>query len=195
AAAGGAMLEDGPASGTSAAGAEPPRGFPDDLAEAVMTEVRSIAWERVGILRDAAGLASAVHRLEEILGEPGGMGGRDGEGVEEGAQGEGNEGGILERPGRGGTGGAVKRTAGAGTLAAGRIAPDTLAAGTNAGSPRGARAGGGPLRASAPGIGGDSTTRRGLEARNMTLVAAMIARCALFREESRGAHCRTDFPA
>jgi L-aspartate oxidase len=39
-----------------------------------------------------------------------------------------------------------------------------------------------------------SPSRRGLEALNMTIVARMIARCALFREESRGAHFRTDFP-
>ena len=33
------------------------------------------------------------------------------------------------------------------------------------------------------------------ELRNMHLVALLIARCALAREESRGAHYRTDFPA
>ena len=33
------------------------------------------------------------------------------------------------------------------------------------------------------------------EARNMRQVALLIARCALAREESRGAHFRTDFPA
>jgi L-aspartate oxidase len=32
------------------------------------------------------------------------------------------------------------------------------------------------------------------ELRNMHLVALLIARCALWREESRGAHYRTDFP-
>jgi L-aspartate oxidase len=32
------------------------------------------------------------------------------------------------------------------------------------------------------------------ELRNLHEVAALIARCALWREESRGAHCRTDFP-
>jgi L-aspartate oxidase len=33
-----------------------------------------------------------------------------------------------------------------------------------------------------------------IELRNMHQVAALIARCALWREESRGAHYRTDFP-
>ena len=78
-----------------------------------MSEVRSLAWESIGILRDAEGLGSALARLEGALGE-------------------------------------------GGAQAAGR---------------------------------------RGLEARSMMLVASMIARSALFREESRGAHCRTDFPA
>ena len=32
------------------------------------------------------------------------------------------------------------------------------------------------------------------ELRNMHTVALLIARCALARQESRGAHCRTDFP-
>ena len=32
------------------------------------------------------------------------------------------------------------------------------------------------------------------EARNVRQVALLIARCALAREESRGAHFRTDFP-
>jgi L-aspartate oxidase len=32
------------------------------------------------------------------------------------------------------------------------------------------------------------------ELRNMHQVASLIARCALWREESRGAHFRTDFP-
>jgi L-aspartate oxidase len=45
------------------------------------------------------------------------------------------------------------------------------------------------------GAEGNSPGRRGLEAHNMALVAMMIARSALFREESRGAHARTDFPA
>jgi L-aspartate oxidase len=30
--------------------------------------------------------------------------------------------------------------------------------------------------------------------RNLHAVAALIAQCALWREESRGAHYRTDFP-
>jgi L-aspartate oxidase len=33
------------------------------------------------------------------------------------------------------------------------------------------------------------------EERNMRQVALLIARCALAREESRGAHFRTDYPA
>jgi L-aspartate oxidase len=32
------------------------------------------------------------------------------------------------------------------------------------------------------------------ETRNMHLVVSLIARCALAREESRGAHFRSDFP-
>ena len=38
------------------------------------------------------------------------------------------------------------------------------------------------------------TTRREIEARNMHAVAEVMVRCALAREESRGAHFRTDFP-
>lgn len=37
-------------------------------------------------------------------------------------------------------------------------------------------------------------TLGGIELRNMHQVAALIASCALWREESRGAHYRTDFP-
>lgn len=37
-------------------------------------------------------------------------------------------------------------------------------------------------------------SREALEARNMQIVGWLIARCALAREESRGAHFRTDFP-
>jgi L-aspartate oxidase len=39
------------------------------------------------------------------------------------------------------------------------------------------------------------TTRRSHEARNMHQTGLLIARSALAREESRGAHYRTDFPA
>lgn len=39
-----------------------------------------------------------------------------------------------------------------------------------------------------------NATRVECEVRNMHLVATLIARCALAREESRGAHTRTDFP-
>jgi L-aspartate oxidase len=41
-------------------------------------------------------------------------------------------------------------------------------------------------------LGGD--TRRGWEARNLHQTASLIARSALARQESRGAHYRTDFP-
>ncbi|HJT69732.1 MAG TPA: L-aspartate oxidase, partial [Terriglobales bacterium] len=37
-------------------------------------------------------------------------------------------------------------------------------------------------------------TRREFEARNLQLAGMFVARCALAREESRGAHYRTDFP-
>jgi L-aspartate oxidase len=40
-----------------------------------------------------------------------------------------------------------------------------------------------------------SHTRRGWEARNLHQTASLIARSALARQESRGAHYRTDFPA
>jgi L-aspartate oxidase len=38
-------------------------------------------------------------------------------------------------------------------------------------------------------------TRRGYEARNLHIAGLLVARSALAREESRGAHYRTDFPA
>ena len=38
-------------------------------------------------------------------------------------------------------------------------------------------------------------TRRAYEAQNLHAVALLVARSALAREESRGAHYRTDFPA
>ena len=40
----------------------------------------------------------------------------------------------------------------------------------------------------------DCSTRRGCETANVHLVAELIARSALARKESRGAHYRTDFP-
>ncbi len=43
--------------------------------------------------------------------------------------------------------------------------------------------------------GGSELTPERSEARNVHQVALLIARCALAREESRGAHFRTDFPA
>jgi L-aspartate oxidase len=42
--------------------------------------------------------------------------------------------------------------------------------------------------------GADKAGRYEFELRNMHTVALLIARCALAREESRGAHYRTDFP-
>jgi L-aspartate oxidase len=36
-------------------------------------------------------------------------------------------------------------------------------------------------------------TRREYEARNLQIAGSLVARCALAREESRGAHYRTDF--
>jgi L-aspartate oxidase len=41
---------------------------------------------------------------------------------------------------------------------------------------------------------GSSPTLAAVELRNMHQVAGLIARAALWREESRGAHYRTDFP-
>ena len=40
-----------------------------------------------------------------------------------------------------------------------------------------------------------ANSRYSWEARNMQQTALLIARSALAREESRGAHCRSDFPA
>ena len=89
-----------------------PRGVRDGEAPGVSDEIRALAWEKVGMLRDGPSLSSALERLETLVSEA--------------------------------------------------VAPPT---------------------------------RKGLEARNMALVVEMIARCGLFREESRGAHYRTDFPA
>jgi L-aspartate oxidase len=47
---------------------------------------------------------------------------------------------------------------------------------------------------SAPMRRGINADRASFEARNMHLVATLIARCALAREESRGGHYRVDFP-
>ncbi len=41
---------------------------------------------------------------------------------------------------------------------------------------------------------GPEAGRAGHELRNRITVVSLIARCALAREESRGAHCRSDFP-
>jgi L-aspartate oxidase len=48
-----------------------------------------------------------------------------------------------------------------------------------------------PLRAALP---ARPATRAAVEARNVADVAGAMARCALFREESRGGHFRRDFP-
>jgi L-aspartate oxidase len=48
-----------------------------------------------------------------------------------------------------------------------------------------------PLRES---LAGRPSVRAGAEARNLADVAWAMARCALFREESRGGHFRSDFP-
>jgi L-aspartate oxidase len=112
-AAGSAMLEETvPPARTERADA-PPVGVSEPSAAEVATEVKTLAWEKIGIVRERDGLAGAVARLSELT-----------------------------------------------------------AAATE---PR--------------------ATRRGLEARNMARVALMIGRSALFREESRGAHYRRDFPA
>jgi L-aspartate oxidase len=79
-------------------------------SDATAEEIRALAWEHCGIVRDAAGLQAACRRLEE-----------------------------ADRPGA-------------------------------AASPQSA------------------------EVENMRLVALLIARCALAREESRGAHFRRDYP-
>jgi len=50
------------------------------------------------------------------------------------------------------------------------------------------------LRALCPTGERDPMTRAGVEARNVLVAASLIASAALLREESRGAHFRTDFP-
>jgi len=111
-AAGSAMLEEtGTASGGMIAEG-PPAGVPDAAAEAMAAEIRTLAWEKIGIVREREGLQGAVARLTELA----------------------------------------------------RAATEIPA------------------------------TRRGLETGNMAHVALMIGRSALFREESRGAHFRKDFP-
>jgi succinate dehydrogenase/fumarate reductase flavoprotein subunit len=47
-----------------------------------------------------------------------------------------------------------------------------------------------PVEAGAPGPARDD-----VETRNLVDVARAMARCALFREESRGGHYRSDFPS
>jgi len=87
-------------------------GIADAAAGDAVTEIRSLAWEKIGIVRERGALEEAVARLDALAGS-----------------------------------------------------------------------------ATEP-----SATRRGLEAGNMARVALMIGRSALFREESRGAHFRKDFP-
>ena len=111
--AGATMIDEPSASRTAPGEAPAPRGIRAEAAESVVAEVRTLAWEKIGILRSAPDLSSALARLQDL----------------------------------------ASRT---------REGP---------------------------------ATRPGLEARNMTIVASMIARSALFREESRGGHYRTDFPA
>jgi L-aspartate oxidase len=50
------------------------------------------------------------------------------------------------------------------------------------------------LRSLAQGRSEDRVSRRGAEARNLRAVALAVARLALWRRESRGAHFRSDFP-
>jgi L-aspartate oxidase len=111
-AAGSAMLEEiaPPAPDEEAGGRI--TGIPDDEAAAAASEVRTLAWEKIGIVRERGGLEEAVARLSALAES------------------------AVEAP----------------------------------------------------------ATRRGLEASNMARVALMIGRSALFREESRGAHFRRDFP-
>jgi aspartate oxidase len=51
-----------------------------------------------------------------------------------------------------------------------------------------------PAAAATSGGPGYARDLAGFELRNLHAVAALIAQCALWREESRGAHYRTDFP-
>jgi L-aspartate oxidase len=94
----------------------PPAGPAAEHAETVAARVREIAWERAGLLREAAGLREAVGEL--------------------------------------------------------------LALGVGRASPAGA-----------------IVERAAIEAGNLMLVAALIARAAFARRESRGAHFRTDHPS
>jgi L-aspartate oxidase len=119
--AGAAMLDYAAGPPRAIGAGDLPRAPSPERAAAIADEVRTLAWEKIGILRDAASLGSVLGRLEEICGDP--------------------------------------------------------APGSPASRPEGA------------------ATRAGLEARNLAIVARSIARCALFREESRGAHFRTDWPA
>jgi L-aspartate oxidase len=111
-AAGSAMLEETESAEGRSTDDAPPAGIPDAATAEVAAEVRSLAWEKIGIVRERAELEGAVARLQDLA----------------------------------------------------RAATE------------------------AP------STRRGLEIGNMARVALMIGRCALFREESRGAHFRKDFP-
>ena len=93
--------------------------FPISILHDLVEEVRSLAWENAGILREASGLEQAVAAFKKI--------------------------GVH-------------------------------------------------LTRQTTGLVFSGATRTSLEASNMTTVAELVARCALAREESRGAHYRTDHP-
>jgi L-aspartate oxidase len=68
-AAGSAMLEETPAAQASRASDDaPPAGIPDAAAADVAAQVRTLAWEKIGIVREREGLAGAIARLEELAG-------------------------------------------------------------------------------------------------------------------------------
>jgi len=110
--AGKAMREEVRPTATKAVEADPPPATKNDSqAEKAIAEIQDLMWSKVGIARDAAGLKSAIIRLEEIL-------------------------------------------------------PDDF----------------GPH------------SQRDYEAQNLRDAGWLVARAALGRKESRGAHYRTDFP-
>jgi L-aspartate oxidase len=112
-AAGSAMLEETDAPAGGPASDALPAGIPDAASAEASAEIRSLAWEKIGIVRERETLGAAIARLAEIAAT------------------------ATETP----------------------------------------------------------ATRRGLETGNMARVALMIGRSAQYREESRGAHFRKDFPA
>ncbi len=102
----------GPAPGDAVPAAAGPGAVGEEAAAGLASRVREIAWESLGLLRDAEGLREAAAALERI----------------------------------------------------------------------------------ATGTAAESVTRSGVEARNLRDVASRIAAAAIRREESRGAHYRTDCP-